>query len=175
MTTPVLHRRFVDGAMFGTADFGGPDDCYRYNLTRTWDPTLPAVAFVLLNPSKADERRVDPTLARCIGFARAWGYGGLIVRNPFAFRATQPAELAQCLDPVGPDNDAWLRQLLDDAPRVIVGWGVGGKLYGRQAEVRQILRPHPDVRCLGTTRDGSPRHPLYLPKTAHPMRYGWTR
>lgn len=146
---------------------------YRYRLWRTWDSALPRVAFVMLNPSTADHREDDPTIRRCIGFARQWGYGSLGVVNLFAYRTPSPVALARAVDPVGPDNDRHLRAVCGRARDVVVAWGVHGRLHGRDRAVVALLarrgrRDRGDrgqrapLLCLGTTRGGHPRHPLYL-------------
>jgi hypothetical protein len=144
---------------------------YRYRLWRTWDRALPRVAFVMLNPSTADHRIDDPTIRRCIGFARQWGYGSLSVVNLFAYRSALPAALARVADPVGPDNDRHLRAACGRARDVVVAWGVHGRLLDRDRAVIELLargRREP-LLCLGTTRDGHPRHPLYLPRDIRPQ------
>lgn len=87
----------------GRAAVLSPCGRYRYELTRRWAPG-PLVGWVMLNPSRADAHTDDPTVRRCVGFAHRWGYGGLIIRNLYALRATDPAALADHLDPVGPDT-----------------------------------------------------------------------
>src|SRR5258708_39445492 len=116
--------------MISQADLS-PDRLYRYTLRRTWDSTLPQILFIGLNPSTADAQRDDPTLRRCIGFARRWGYGQLVVGNLFAFRATRPTELRSCADPIGTDNDSWLQTLAASAGCVVVAWGTHGQYMGR--------------------------------------------
>ena len=154
--------------MLASAEFS-PCSKYRYALRRVWDPSSPSVLFVLLNPSTADARRDDPTIRRCIGYARDWGYGGLLVGNLFAYRATNPACLKTARDPVGPENDKWLQRLARDADMVVAGWGEHGKLYDRDQEVRPLL---PAVHILATTKAGRPRHPLYLRRALVPR--AWT-
>lgn len=132
---------------------------YRYHLWREWDATLPVVAFVLLNPSTADARRDDPTIRRCLGFARAWGFGRLEVVNLFALRATDPAALRQADDPIGQRNDEHLRRAVRAADRVVAAWGNGGRLHGRGDEVMCRLG---EPVVLGWTKLGQPRHPLYV-------------
>jgi hypothetical protein len=78
---------------------------YRYVLTRTWDHDLAACAFIGLNPSTADAHEDDPTIRRCIRFARDWGHGGLIMLNLFAWRSTDPRGLLDAIFPVGPPAD----------------------------------------------------------------------
>lgn len=135
------------------------DRLYRYALWRTWDEDLPTVLFVGLNPSTADETADDPTIRRCIGFAKAWGFGGLCMANLFAYRATQPTILQQAPDPVGPDNDKWLMELASTARRVVCCWGNHGRFIGRGAVVRRLLD---QSFCLGTNASGEPKHPLYV-------------
>lgn len=151
-----------------------PDGLYRYALEREWprtllDRDLGRVLFVMLNPSTADGLRDDPTVRRCVDFAQRWGYSSLTVVNLFAWRATDPRELALVPDPVGPDNDAWIRARATVADRVVAAWGARGDLLARDRVVLELLRGlgH-DVRCLGVTRAGMPRHPLYLPGKACP-------
>ena len=87
------------------------DRVYRYALWRIWNEDRPLVMFVGLNPSTADETNDDPTLRRCMGFAESWGYGGVIMANIFAYRATDPKIMKQTEAPIGPENDEWLRKL----------------------------------------------------------------
>jgi hypothetical protein len=142
---------------------------YRYTLWRVWNTALPRVAFILLNPSTADAKLDDPTVRRCVGFARAWGFGSLELVNLFAYRATHPRELKTAPDPVGPANDDTILQAVSSAQLIVVGWGTHGGLYGRD---RAVLRLLPDSICsLGATRDGFPRHPLYLKQATAPVPY----
>jgi hypothetical protein len=132
---------------------------YRYTLWRVWNSKAPPACFIGLNPSTADELEDDPTIRRCMRFAKAWGYGGLVMANLFAFRATDPRMMKAAIDPVGPDNDAWLLRLADKAGIVIAAWGNHGSFMGRDRRVAGIIE---NLHCLGTTKDGSPKHPLYL-------------
>lgn len=131
---------------------------YRYALWRTWDHGLPRVMFIGLNPSTADETADDPTLRRTMAFARRWGYGGVGNGNLFAFRARDPRAMMAADDPVGPDNDAWLRRLADEAGLVVAAWGNHGAFRGRAAAVRRALR---ELHVLGLNASGEPAHPLY--------------
>lgn len=135
---------------------------YRYSLTRIWDRSLGLCQFIGLNPSTADEVENDPTVRRCINYAKDWGYGGLIMSNIFAFRATDPKVMKAQADPVGPENDMWL---LDDYGRAnctVAAWGTHGSLNNRSAEVIELLSGC--FHCLGLTKHGFPKHPLYLRK-----------
>jgi len=140
---------------------------YRYFLWREWHPS-PAgyVLFVCLNPSTADETHDDPTVRRCIDFARRWGYGQLCVANLFAYRATHPRQLRAVGCPVGPDNDYWLENLSAKADMVVAAWGVHGTFAGRDREVVPLIGRR--WFCLGVTKGGQPRHPLYLRRTVIP-------
>lgn len=144
---------------------------FRYALWRRWDPAGPVVCFIGLNPSTADARADDPTLRRCMRFAHDWRFGGLVMANLFAYRATNPAALRQAPDPVGPRNNHWLRRLSAQAALTVAAWGNGGRLGARDAEVLRLLGA---VSCLGTTRTGAPRHPLYLPASTRPRLWSPT-
>jgi hypothetical protein len=135
---------------------------YRYSLWRAWSASNPRIAFILLNPSTADEERNDPTIRRCIGFARAWKFGSVEVVNLFAHRATDARELLKVDDPVGDENDLFLIQAVERCSTVVVGWGIRGTLLGRDSQVLSLLAGRKDVFCLGITKDGQPRHPLYV-------------
>lgn len=122
--------------------------------------------FVGLNPSTADETRDDPTIRRCMAFAKAWGYGGLCMTNLFSFRATDPKDMKAAADPVGPENDAHLLALAEGAGVIIAAWGANGTHKGRDKDVRKLL---PTLYCLAMTKGGHPGHPLYLPKILTPQ------
>ena len=132
---------------------------YRYRLWRIWDRARPTVLFIGLNPSTADAEQDDPTVRRCIGFAKEWGFGGIEVANLFAFRATDPAKLLTAADPVGQDNDAWLARLRSGSPAAVAAWGAHPLARTRANAIGASLRP---LASLGVTKDGAPRHPLYV-------------
>lgn len=150
-----------------------PCRTWRYTLTRVWDKSKPMAMFVGLNPSTADEVRNDPTVRRCIGFAQDWGYGGLIMTNIFAFRATDPKVMKKAEDPVGPENDKWLIRSAEKAGLVVAAWGTHGIHMNRERLVLDLFRGWEDRRltCLGKTKAGHPKHPLYLPKDAMVVRW----
>lgn len=120
-----------------------------------------------LNPSTADAERDDPTIRRCIGFARDWGFGGLWVVNLFAFRATRPANLKTAADPVGPHNDMWLRRIAGRSGRIVAAWGNHGRFMGRSDRVGAMFGRRLEVIRLNA--GGEPAHPLYLPKKLKPL------
>ncbi|WP_136442971.1 DUF1643 domain-containing protein [Pacificoceanicola onchidii] len=142
---------------------------YRYGLSRTWDETLPSVLFIMLNPSTADELRNDPTIERCQRRAQALGYGSLLIANLFAWRATKPEDLRKAKDPVGPENDGVLQDWGARSDMIIAAWGVHGALLGQAERVAPLLTG--DVRHLGLTKAGHPRHPLYVSYSIHPQKW----
>ena len=171
MTSPTL----FDWLPVKDATFS-PCERYRYTLRRQWDASKPYVLFVMLNPSTADATQNDPTIRRCIGFAKRWGYGGLLVGNIFALRSTDPRRLYLVRDPVGPDNDVALVNLHHEASFTVAAWGVHGKFNGRGDRVLQLLvgLAYPGklggpVYCLGITKEGYPRHPLYITSDTQPV------
>lgn len=124
------------------------------------------VMFICLNPSTADENTDDPTVRRCISYAKACGYGAFCMTNIFAFRATDPNDMLAANDPIGPENDRYLRAVAAGAGIVVAAWGTIGTHLGRAAAVKAIL---PDLHVLRLTKDGHPGHPLYLPKHLKPV------
>jgi hypothetical protein len=142
-------------------------DCgtYRYRLWRTWSDA-PPVLFVMLNPSTADATANDPTIRKCIAFAKRWGHGGIEVGNLFALRSTDPKALRRHPDPVGPDNDQSLRIMARLCGMVICAWGNGGTLNGRGRNVAAMLAEEGRAPlCFNITKAGQPEHPLYRPYT----------
>lgn len=142
------------------------DRVYRYVLWRTWDITSPSIAFIGLNPSTADELVDDPTIRRCVGFAKAWGYGRLVMLNLFAFRSTDPKQLRFTKDPVGPLNDHYLDQYCREVEKIIAAWGSNGGLYFRG---RHLWEKYPQMLVLGWTTGHHPKHPLYIPMDTQPQ------
>lgn len=150
------------------------DRAYRYALYRTWDTSLPVVMFIGLNPSTADETEDDPTIRRCIRFAKDWGYGGLYMTNLFAIRATDPKDMLAHKNPTGTENDYHLITHATKAGMIVCAWGAHGGHQGRNTEVLSLLNDH-QLNCLGTTKTGHPRHPLYLRADTQPVPYGFMR
>jgi hypothetical protein len=139
------------------------DGLYRYRLWRIWDGSIPQMVFVMLNPSTADATTDDPTIRRCIGFAKRENCGGIEVVNLYALRATKPVHLLDHPDPEGPGNCmAWAEALYDrPQPVVVAAWGANSDLAGLP-ESKALRGASQTWHCLGTTKDGAPRHPLYL-------------
>jgi hypothetical protein len=146
---------------------------YRYYLSRIWGPE-PPVCWIMLNPSTADADQDDPTIRRCMGFARSWGAGGIIVVNLFAFRATNPAELERHYNLRGWPQEMNDRLILEQSKslRLIAAWGCHGALHGRDVHLCLTLDyAYRRAECLGLTRDGHPRHPLYVRAAAQPIPF----
>jgi hypothetical protein len=156
----------------GAVDDGAAriDGAYRYSLWRRVGESRKRVLFVMLNPSTADAIVDDPTIRRCMGFARTWRFGELEVCNLFAYRTPCPSALLRAADPVGPSNDRALSRAVARADRVIAAWGVIGMRSTRALVVLEMLRGV-RLECLGRTRDGAPRHPLYVPSRARPTLF----
>jgi hypothetical protein len=146
-----------------------PDRLYRYTLWRVWGADLPFVQFIGLNPSTADETKDDPTIRRCIGFAKAWGYGALCMTNLFAWRATDPGDMMVAREPIGEENDMWLKGVAAEAQTIVAAWGKNGSFLGRGVRVKGMISEIKPLHCLRTIGSGAPEHPLYLPKDLKPI------
>lgn len=146
-------------------EFDSPSesDCkYRYILKCKWTDDLPKITFVMLNPSVANASICDPTLSRCVSFAKSWGYGGINVVNLFAYISTDPANLKTISDPVGKLNDRYIVEAVEDSELIIYAWGTKyGKIQKRDSEVISLLLDS-DPQCIKKTKNGDPAHPLYL-------------
>lgn len=142
---------------------------YRYQLWRRWGPAGgSSVLFVMLNPSTADAHDDDPTIRKCVAFARRWGFGGIEVANLFAFRATDPAVLPTVADPIGPAADRHLTDSISRASRIVVAWGANAEDFPDRARtVRAAIGDR--AEALRLTKAGHPWHPLYLPLNLTPM------
>lgn len=136
------------------------DGPYRYPLWREWDPDRPRLLWVLLNPSTADAHREDPTLRRCLAFSQTWSFGSLEIVNLYAWRSSTPQALANVENPVGDLNDRHIQEAAQRSSTVVAAWGAYKALDGRDRAVMALLTS--PLWCLGTSRDGHPRHPLYI-------------
>lgn len=152
---------------------------YRFALGRMWTPLeqhdITKVLVVIgLNPSTATEIEDDPTIRRCVGFAKAWGHHGLTMLNLFAYRATDPKDMlhahAEGIDIFGGMGQATALDVFTRDRRVLCAWGAGGKILNRGAEMLQVLRVRQLVH-LGLTKDGYPRHPLYVRGDTAPVAF----
>ncbi len=146
-------------------------DCgaYRYSLSRIWDESLPAVAFIMCNPSTADSENDDPTIRRCIAYAKQWGYGALLVGNMYAFRATNPKELLADKDISGPKNMYYLIEVVSMCDMVVCAWGNNAPYITTVSLTTSFLKTIKPLYHLGLTKQGQPKHPLYLKKDLVPI------
>ena len=132
---------------------------YRWLLHRRWAPELTkTVMFIGLNPSTADALQDDPTIRRCVGFAKAWGCPAMYMMNAYAFRATDPKEMKRSSEPIGAKCDQYLLEIAGLCSIHVACWGAHIETY-RQSELKRML---PRLKCFGVTAKGFPKHPLYL-------------
>lgn len=157
---------------------------YRYALWRSWDDDSGLfkqtgekannkIVFIGLNPSTADETKDDPTVRRCKGFAKRWGYGGMVMLNIFAYRATDPKDMMSCQKPVGELNDQAIVEIARKFDNVVCCWGTHGDYKRRGFFVYGLLDEKTECRidCLGCTTNGHPKHPLYLGKNTERIEW----
>ena len=162
MTEPLALNDDLAGARFSE------DKVYRYRLWRCWGKEAPA-CFCMLNPSLADAMRLDPTLTRCFGFSKAWKCGGMVVVNLFGVVSPYPKVLLEHPDPVGPENNDWILAAAKEAHTFVVGWGAFPRAHDRATWLMSELKSMGVTPwCLGVTKHGHPRHPLYIP-AAQPL------
>lgn len=145
---------------------------YRYTLLRRWDYSKKSLVVIGLNPSTADAKTDDPTIRRCMRFARDWDYGALMMVNLFALRATDPKAMMGAVKcPIGPLNDSVLQKFAGspNVGKVLAAWGNDGNFGNRDAWVRDLVTKVAPLYVLGFTKKGMPRHPLYMPKETQPV------
>ncbi len=153
------------------------DKLYRYSLSRRWGQETAPLYFIMLNPSVADAEKDDNTIRRCVGYAKREGRDAIVVGNLFAFRSTAPKNLLTAVDPVGPENMNWIDALARAAERerapIVCAWGAHGG-YERQdiVAMRCMKMAGANTVCFGTTRQGFPKHPLYLSNAEPLIPYG---
>ncbi len=172
----ITQSTFKDGVHYAATMSMEPNASYRYVLERDWSnpegpqvtPETDLLVWVMLNPSTADGMQDDPTIRRCMAFARAWGYGGIAVVNLYAWRATDPDELFQMKDVVGPLNLDFVERACRGR-HVVVAWGAHAVVKQQWEDVgrtlERIRKGAVRIDCLGTTKSGHPRHPLYVKGT----------
>ncbi|NEK42829.1 DUF1643 domain-containing protein [Rhizobium leguminosarum] len=144
---------------------GEPEPLYRPELRRIWDNTLPILVVCMLNPSRADHRKNDPTVLALIHFAKLWGYGGILIVNLFDFRSSSPKEMMAHVSPISAENTGYIDGAFILARHtnkpVLAAWGTDGKHMDRDAWFTARARHHlVDLVCLGLTKDGYPKHPM---------------
>lgn len=144
-------------------------ECYRYALTRIWDPAGRKALFIMLNPSTATETQNDPTVERCERRARALGFGAFRVTNIFAWRDTDPKKMRAAAEPVGPENDAAILEGCHWADQILCAWGTHGAHLERGAQMTAVLRATGlPLFHLGLSKAGHPKHPLYIGYSEQP-------
>lgn len=156
--------------MFKNAIFS-PCKRYRYLLQRSWSQKASrhsTVTFIALNPSTADAIHDDPTIRKCIAYARAWQFKTLIMVNLFAWRATDPKELLKVKNPIGALNNHHIDEAVKRSAQVVACWGEYGSLMNRASDLR--ARYPRRLKCLRTNNSGEPTHPLYLPASLTPVK-----
>ncbi|MBB4574441.1 DUF1643 domain-containing protein [Rhizobium lentis] len=158
-------------------------DCtlYRDELRRVWDAAKPILVVCMLNPSDADHTRNDPTVLALIGFAKLWGYGGILIVNLHAWRSSSPKEMMQAKDSIGPRCDDYIDRAFIIARHqntpMLAAWGAGGDYLGRDRWLMTRARQQlVDLVCLGLTKDGFPKHPMArgqhrIPRDQQPIMF----
>lgn len=156
-----------------------PDGRYRWTLSRNWDIDRfeSHCGWIMLNPSTADAAKDDPTIRRCMGYAKRWGFAGIHVMNLFAIRATEPADLRKAKNPIAPrgrldEHDALLLNFIGACPLIIAAWGTHGDYLDRGKQVVDLLAARSiPLHCLRVSQNGHPCHPLYLPGDLTPTPF----
>ncbi len=142
---------------------------FRYKLWRIWDETKPRVLFIMLNPSTADHNTDDNTIRRCMNYAKSWGYGGIMVGNLYAFRATEPKDLFRDNHDINPTfNDPLIQEMIPQCEIMIYAWGAHGM---KNSMGKKFIERNPNGYYLELTKKGIPKHPLYLLGDLIPKKY----
>ncbi len=145
---------------------------WRYLLWRQWDAARPLANFLMLNPSTADEVKLDPSCTRARNYVERWGFGGILITNLFGWRATDPHDMKAAHDPVGRGNDRAILEAAKAAKLVVCAWGNHGEHLDRAGEVKAMLalRKIP-LSYLKMNGGGHPAHPLYLSARLAPVAW----
>jgi hypothetical protein len=165
------HRYWRDNEKVEVVFDDDNNPTYRYVLECIWDEKGKIVTFIMLNPSVADYMICDPTLNRCVDFARNWGFGGLTILNLFAYITPYPNELLVLKDPIGKKNDEIIESITSASEEIVFAWGADyGHLHGRNAFIIERLKDF-KPKCIAKSKNGHPRHPLYLKKGLQLVEY----
>lgn len=166
-------------AIDGTGAEFSSDRVYRYTLTREWEDGQ-CVSFLLFNPSTATERENDPIIRRCIGFAKRWGFGRLIILNLYAVRSKNPKAVGRMGESAtGPLNNYWIQESIKEAREIVCAWGCAQHAPNINRRIKEVMKlvtdynPDMPVTCLGLRKDGHPRHPLMLPYEMQRVEFSW--
>ncbi len=136
---------------------------YRYALWRIWDDSKPMIMFLCLNPFKADETKNDRTVNRCINYSKNLGYGGMYMMNIFSYISTYPEDLKKTSDPIGDENNDWIKKIYKKVDKCIAAWGDSGRKNVRelfQNRIEDIFKLIPKLYYLEINKSGQPKHPL---------------
>ena len=145
---------------------------YRYMLMRQWNKDeTNFVNFIMLNPSTADDKTDDPTIKSCIKLAQNWKFDGLYVTNLFALRSTDPKKLKTTKNPIGKENNKFIKKYASLCKLVVIAWGNKGTLFNRDKEVIKLLNKIPEIHCIKKTKTGHPIHPLYTNRKTIPIKF----
>jgi hypothetical protein len=167
----MIERTFQKDDAHSTAVYSGCEK-YRYSLTRVWNDGGRKALFIMLNPSTATEIQNDPTVERCERRSRTLGFGAFRVTNIFAWRDTDPRKMRAASHPIGPANDATILDSCPWADQVIAAWGTHGAHLDRGPQMLGLLRSaNVPLFHLGLTKDGHPKHPLYISYSQHPQKW----
>ena len=172
MSTREIGREFLDEYVVDSSDQFSECGTYRYRLSFDFRPEAARkksrLAFIGLNPSSAKAWKLDPTVFKVGRLARRMGFAGYDVYNAFGLVSTDPKGLKAIEDPNGPENDKTLASI-PASDFILAGWGVHAGLGDRFAKLAEILSGK--LHCLGVTKAGFPRHPLYVPDRVEPIEY----
>lgn len=149
---------------------------YRYILTRSWDSTSRKCNFLMMNPSTADEFKLDPTVRRCLIWAIKWGYSELIVTNLFAYRSTDVSQIYKVTDPIGPENDKYLLEIMEQCKDglIVCAFGGNGLYLNRHWDLFNLAdKIDAKLHYLKLNNDSTPSHPLYLPNISKPIPWDY--
>jgi len=159
----------IAGAVLSERPHSRAEPLRRYLLWRIWKPDAPRALFIGLNPSTADAMKDDPTVRKLAGFTRREGAGGFELVNLISERATDPSDVHG--DPEPEEADRYIEAALQRCSIVVAVWGEGSKLCKRARDLAlerdafvtvAAESAGRDLLCLGVTKGGQPRHPLYL-------------
>jgi hypothetical protein len=141
------------------------DRKHRFVLWRIWDTHKPKIMFICLNPSTANEDKNDPTIRRVVNFAKNMGYGGVYMTNLYSYVSTDPNKL---ITSDSKENEIWLKQISQRCETIVFAWGAFKESKFQGAK---IIKMFPKAYALKINKDGSPRHPLYVPTNTELIRY----
>ena len=144
---------------------------HRLQLWREWNSNLPKVLFIMLNPSTADHEQDDPTLRRCMDFAKQWGYGGLYIGNLYSFRAADPRTLLKVSKFSHRDNYKHISTMAQQCQLLVCAWGNYPIIKKLGTPLNILKQLNQKLHCIALSKTGTPKHPLYLKKSLTPIPF----